>query len=149
MTINDFVIVALVTYLIMLAAFFLSHIRRIHVPVMISIIVFDLCVPFYLFFNRDWEARLIDSGDILSFSVWMHFGFVLTLYILYAFQIHSVVKMLKRNVGVEAAEDAKDAKEDHRGQGKAILILRALVILTGTILIDPELAESGSAAIGS
>ncbi|NOX42773.1 MAG: hypothetical protein GXP19_03440 [Gammaproteobacteria bacterium] len=116
---------------------------------MISIIVFDLCVPFYLFFNRDWEARLIDSGDILSFSVWMHFGFVLTLYILYAFQIHSVVKMLKRNVGVEAAEDAKDAKEDHRGQGKAILILRALVILTGTILIDPELAESGSAAIGS
>ncbi len=138
MTINGFVIVALITYLIMLAAFFVPHIRRIHIPIMISIIIFDLCVPFYLFFNRDWKARLIDSGDILSFSVWMHFGMVLTLYILYAWQVHSAMKILKGEDGV---------KVEHRAQAKAILGLRAAVILTGTLLIDPELEESGTAAI--
>jgi len=141
MLINDFVIGAYVTYLIMLAAFFLSHIRRIHVPVMISIMVFDLCVPFYLFFNRDWKANLIDSGDILAFSVWMHFGMVLTLYILYAFQINSALNIFKGVAG-----DGVNVKQDHRSQGIAILILRALVILTGTIVIDPDTLEPGATA---
>lgn len=138
MTINGFVIVALITYLIMLAAYFVPHIRRIHIPIMVSIIIFDLCVPFYLFLNRDWKARLIDSGDILSFSVWMHFGMVLTLYILYGWQVHSAIKILKGD---------SDIKGEHRVQAKVILGLRATVILTGTLLIDPELEESGAAAI--
>jgi hypothetical protein len=73
----------------------------------------------------------------------MHFGFVLTLYILYIFQVHSAVKMLKRNVGVEKVEEFAEIKQDHRGQGVAILIFRALVILTGTLLIDPESTEQG------
>ncbi len=138
MIINGFVIVVLLTYLIMLAAFFVPHIRRIHMPVMISIIIFDLCVPFYLFLNGDWGVRLIESGDILSFGVWMHFGMVLTLYILYAVQVHSAIQILKGNKGV---------KEDHRGQAKAILGLRAFVILTGVSLIDPELPGSGTATV--
>jgi len=132
MEINGFVIVAVVTYLIMTSAFFLSHIRFVHMPIMISIMVFDLCVPFYLFLNRDWKARLIDTGDILSFGVWMHFGLVLTLYILYAVQIQSAVKILK---------DDTSSREDHNGQGKVLLGLRAMVIFTGALLIDPELAE--------
>ena len=137
--INGFVIVAVVTYLLMLSAFYLRHIRRIHVPVMVAVMVFDCCVPFYLFLTRDWKARLIESGDILSFAVWMHFGLVITLYFIYALQIQTARMLLK------GGDD--EVRLEHRGQGKAILIVRALVILTGAMLIDPELAESGSGSI--
>jgi len=137
--IDGFVIVAIFTYLLMLSAFYVPHLRRIHVPVMMAVMVFDCCVPFYLFLTRDWKARLIESGDILSFAVWMHFGLVITLYFIYALQIQTARKLLK---GLD-----NEVRPEHRGQGKAILIVRALVILTGSMLIDPELAESGSGSI--
>ena len=137
--INGFVIVAIFTYFLMLSAFYLRHVRRVHVPVMVAVMVFDCCVPFYLFFTRDWKARLIESGDILSFAVWMHFGLVITLYFIYALQIQTARMLLK------GGDD--EVHLEHRGQGKAILIVRALVILTGVMLIDPELAESGSGSI--
>ncbi len=137
--INAFVIVAIFTYLLMLSAFYFRHIRRIHVPVMVAVMVFDCCVPFYLFLTRDWKARLIESGDILSFAVWMHFGLVITLYFIYALQIQTARMLLKGS--------DNEVRAEHGGQGKAILIVRALVILTGAMLIDPELAESGSGSI--
>jgi len=137
--INGFVIVAILTYLLMLAAFFVPHMRRIHVPVMTGIMIFDVSVPFYLYLNRDWNARLIESGDILSIAVWMHFGLVITLYVIYVLQILAAKKLLK------SAED--EIRPEHRGLGIAILIVRALVIFTGAMLIDPELTESESGSI--
>ena len=124
---NGFIWVAIITYLIMLLAFYLHRVRKVHVPLMASLVVFDLCVPFYLFFNRDWKKHLIDSGDILAFGVWMHFGLVITLYVLYVIQVQSAIKIF----GGEA-----DVKKDHRGQGLAILVVRALVIMTGAMMID-------------
>ena len=125
---NEFIQVAIVTYLIMLLAFYLHKMPKIHIPLMSSLMVFDLCVPFYLYFNRDWKKHLIDSGDILSFGVWMHFGLVITLYVLYVIQVQSAMKIIGGgDVGL---------KKDHRGQGLAILIVRALVIMTGAMMID-------------
>ena len=132
--INGFVIIAFVTYLVMLLAFYMRHLRKVHIPIMVSLLVFDLCVPFYLFMTRDWKTRLIDSGDILSFGVWMHFGLVLTLYVLYVLQVQSAMKLLKGD---------KEMRVDHNGQGKAILVVRALVIFTGALLIDPNLEKQG------
>lgn len=140
MIINTFVVVAVITYLIMLAAFFLPHLRRLHITVMVSMVIFDLCVPFYLMLNRDFKARLIDSGDILSFGVWMHFGLVVTLYILYFIQIQSAFKLLRGDEEVRA---------EHHGQGKAILAVRAFVILTGAMLIDPEMDKASGSLLGN
>lgn len=131
--INGFVVVAFISYLVMLLAFYLRRNRKLHIPLMSSIIVFDLCVPFYLFMNRDWKTRLIDSGDILSFGVWMHFGLVLTLYVLYVIQVQSALQLTKGD---------DEARSAHAGQGKAILTVRALAIFTGALLIDPNMEKS-------
>jgi hypothetical protein len=124
-----FVLVVIATYLLMLASFKFAPKRLFHIPVMSSIIIFDLCVPFYLYATRDWKTRLIESGDILSFGVWMHFGLIITLYVLYIVQVQSARKLLKGE---------QDVRSDHRGQGIAILFVRALVIITGMMLIEPE-----------
>ena len=127
--INGFVIVAITTYVVMLIAFFSARFRPFHMPVMVSVMLFDLCVPFYLFLTRDWKARLIDSGDIMSFGVWMHFGLVLSLYFIYIVQIQSAHQLLRGSI---------EAKGAHSGQGKAILLVRALVIVTGAMLIPSD-----------
>ena len=124
--------VALASYLLMLLAFRWSARRMLHVPVMVSLILFDLGMPFYLYATRDWYKRLIEQGDITSFGVWMHLGLVVTLYGLHAFQIASVRGVLRGDA---------EARTEHHGQGKAILVVRGLVILTGAILAEAP-AES-------
>lgn len=119
---------AFASYLLMLIAFYWAKWRVLHVPVMISLILFDLGMPFYLYATRDWYKRLIEQGDIASFGVWMHLGLVVTLYGLHAFQIASARGVLRG--------DAM-ARVTHHGQGKAILVVRGLVILTGAILAEP------------
>jgi len=133
------VIAAIVTYLLMLAAFYLHRLRTLHGPVMIAVILFDIGMPFYLMMNRDWGKRLIDEGDIMSFGIWMHFGLIITLYVLYAVQIQTAL-VLRKAAGETQPEDALKARRDHRMQAKGILLARALVILTGGILVEsPEL----------
>ncbi len=129
------VIAALGTYVLMLAAFYLHRLRAFHGPVMLSVILFDIGMPIYLVMNRDWNKRLIEQGDIMSFGIWMHFGLIIALYVLYAVQIQTAL-VLRRSPG----EDTAKARKDHRAQGKGILLARGLVILTGAILVEsPEL----------
>lgn len=119
---------AVVTWVLMLAAFmFARRQRRLHVGVMITVIVLDFLFPFYLYATRDWGRRLFDEGDILSFMLWTHLLLVLTLYVLYVVQIQTGSRLVK---------GGESARGDHRAQGLGILITRALVIVTGAMLIE-------------
>ncbi len=121
---------ALALYFVMLFAFWQYRRRVVHMPLMATLILFDLCMPFYLYATRDWYKRLIEHGDITSFGVWMHLGLVLTLYMLYVFQVLSVRGILRGDV---------EARTAHRGQAKALLLVRGLVVLTGALLAEsPE-----------
>ncbi len=123
------VIAALITYVLMIAAYRYSHVRKFHIPVMIGVIAFDLMMPVYLYLNRDWKERLIDGGEIFGFLIWMHLGLVITLYCLYVFQIFAGKRLLLGD---------NEPREDHRNQGKGILLTRGLVIFTGALLFEPE-----------
>ena len=127
--------VVIATYLLMLFAFSRPQWRTFHIYTMVFIMLFDLAVPVYLFLQRDWYTRLFEHGDIASFLVWMHFILPLALYILYVFQIIAARKLLQGDVD---AEVYSGARIDHRGQAKAILVVRALTIFTGALLIEPD-----------
>lgn len=123
------ILVALATYVLMILAFYLAHYRRMHVTVMAAIMVFDVLMPFYLYLNRNWYHRLIEREEIFSFLLWMHLGLVITLYVLYVLQVQAGRKILNGN-------DA--TRPEHRGQAKAILFVRGLVLATAALLIDPQ-----------
>jgi len=121
-------IFALATYALMVWAFLWAKKRIFHVPVMVSVMLVDICFPVYLVMTKDWYRRLIEQGEILSFMIWMHFILVLFLYALYFLQIQSAIKLMR---GDETIRD------EHRNQGKGILIARGLVILSAAMLIEP------------
>ena len=123
------IIVALATYLVMVLAFVWHRQHRFHIPVMISIMIFDIAMPFYLYSSRDWKTRLIDDGDIFSFLVWTHFGLLIALFVLYFLQIVAGLRLFKND---------EEARAEHRSIGKGLLLVRALVILSGALLIQPE-----------
>ncbi len=123
---------AIATYALMVMAFFLAKWRYFHMPVMITTILFDLLIPFYLVLTNDWYKRLIEQEEIFSFMIWMHFILVLTLYALYGLQIMTIKKMINGDVV---------ARQEHRTQGMGVLIARGLVILSAAMLIDPTGAE--------
>lgn len=122
------VLFATTTFVIMLVTFFLARVRRVHVPVMITIMVVDLFFPVYLYLTRDWHKKLIEHGEIFSFLMWMHFILVITLYVLYVVQIQTARRLL-------GGDDTM--RKDHRAQGIGILIARGLVIFTGALLAEP------------
>lgn len=125
----------LATYVLMLAAYYYSRFRWFHVPVMVFIVVVDVLFPFYLYLTHDWYKRLIVHGEIFSFLIWMHFGLVVTLYVLYFLQIQTARKIF-------AGES--EFRNEHRSQANAILLLRGLVIATALMLVDPESAKASS-----
>jgi len=120
---------ALATYALMLLAAYYARYRALHMPLMAAIIACDLFFPVYLYLTRNWYHRLIEHAEIFSFLLWMHFILVITLYMLYAVQVQSARGLLR---GTEGARGA------HRSQAIGILITRALVILTGALLAEPE-----------
>lgn len=120
---------AISSYLLMLAAYFLPRQRWFHIPSMLAVIVFDVSLPVYLYLHRDWWHRLIEQQEIFSPLIWMHFTLFIAMYALDGAQIHTARRMLK---GDEAA------REDHRTQARALLIVRGLVIVSGAILANPE-----------
>lgn len=126
---NEVVIVAVITYLIMLVGYWLHRIRVIHVPIMVGIMLFDLTMPFYLYLNRDWKTRLIDDGDILSFMVWTHFGLLIALFVLYGLQVLAGRRLIKND---------ESAREEHQSIAKGILLTRALVIISGALLVQEK-----------
>ena len=118
-------IVAIFSYLLMLAAYFLHRKRYFHIPAMAAIIVFDLSLPFYLYSHRQWWHRLIDQQEIFSSLLWMHAGILLTMYALDAAQIFTAMKIVKGDM---------EARIAHRSQGKVLLVVRLFAILTGMLL---------------
>lgn len=132
--------VASLTFLLMLLAMYWHRRRRFHITVMASVMLFDLAMPFYLVATRDWKTRLFDDGDILSFGVWMHFGLIITLYVLYVIQVQTALKILRSGKQAVDVEGVEEMRREHRAQGLGILMARALVIITGAILADPASA---------
>jgi len=120
---------AIFSYLLMLAAYFQPRRRFFHIPVMIAIMVFDVSVPIYLYLHRNWWHRLIEQQEIFSSLVWMHFILLIAMYALDAVQIHTARKILKGDL---------TARDDHHALGKALLIVRGLVVLSGAILASPD-----------
>lgn len=106
----------------MLLAYFNPRHRILHIPAMLSVILFDLAMPVFLVTHRHWWHRLIDQEDIFSFGVWMHFGLLITLYTLEIAQLYSAKKILQGDPAARAI---------HHSQGRALLMVRALVIVTG------------------
>ena len=116
------------SYLLMLAAYFLPRHRFFHIPVMLSAILFDVGMPFYLYTHRNWWHRLVEQQEMFSSLVWIHFTLFTAMYALEAVQIHTARKILKGD---------PDARAEHHAQGKTLLIVRGLVILTGATLAEP------------
>ena len=133
---------ASLTFLLMLAAMYWHRHRRFHITVMVSVMLFDIAMPFYLVSTRDWATRLLDDGDILSFGVWMHFGLIITLYVLYVIQVQTALKILRSGKQAVDVDELEAVHREHRAQGMGILMARALVIITGAILADPASALS-------
>ncbi len=127
MTLTPF-LAATASYLLMLSAYFLPKHRAFHIPVMGATIIFDFAMPFFLVTHRNWWHRLIEQNDIFSFLIWMHFGLLITMYALEAAQIASALQILK---GVSSARLA------HHSQGRALLVARALAIITGGVMAEP------------
>ncbi len=123
------VLVAFLTYLLMLVAYRLHRHGWFHRPVMLGVVVFDIAMPFYLYANKDWYKRLIESGDILSFMLWTHIGLLITLFMLYLFQVQAGLRLFRGD---------QNQREAHRMQGRGILLVRAFVILSGAMLVDPN-----------
>lgn len=122
------VLFAFATYLLMLVAYFWSWRRRFHIPVMIGVILFDLCMPFYLYLNKDWYRRLIEQGELTSFLLWTHFLLLITLYILYFMQVQTGRRLFSGQASMRA---------EHGPQGRGVLVVRACVIITGALLVEP------------
>ena len=132
--------VASLTFLLMLAAMYWHRLRRFHITIMVSVMLFDITMPFYLVATRDWKTRLLVDGDILSFGVWMHFGLLITLYVLYVIQVQTALKILRSGKKAVDVDELETAHREHRAQGIGILLARALVIITGAILAEPVTA---------
>lgn len=119
------VIASAVTYLLMVLAWRFHRPRVWHVTIMAVCMLYDLCVPFYLFFARHWMHLLFDKGEILDFLVWMHVGLDILLFVIYALQIRAGLQLWRGVPGV---------RETHRQQGNVIIVVRFLVLLSGALL---------------
>ena len=125
------VLFSAMTYLVMWAGYFLSAQRRLHVTIMATAMLCDVGMPFYLFATRNWYKRLFVHEEIATFLIWMHFFLLITLYVLYVLQVFAGRKLLN-NAG------SAETRVEHRGQAKAILVVKALVVLTGALLVEPD-----------
>ncbi len=132
-------IVATLSFILMLIAYKLSHIRKFHISVMVSAIIVDVSMPFYLYFNRDWYGRLIEGGEILNFLLWMHIGLVITVYILYVMQVKEGRQLLK----------GKGNRANHLAQAKGLILARGLMIFCGALLYEKKEVTNIAASLGN
>ena len=68
---------------------------------------------------------LIDKGMILDFLLWMHIGLYIMLFVMYYMQIRA---------GLQVWRGVPGMRDMHRQQGKVILVVRILVVLSGALL---------------
>lgn len=131
---------AALTYLLMVAAFFLHKIRPLHVAIMGGVMAFDLLVPVYLYTHRDWYGQLVTHEGAADFILWCHWALLMTLYILYLLQAKSGMALAKAGDG----SDKKSLKlrEGHHLQARGVLLVRLCVILSGWAVYDPAFVAS-------
>jgi len=113
----------------MALAMYLRKQHFVHIPLMITVMVFDVLFPIWLYLTHDWKVRLIDQGELFSFLIWTHLFLILTLYSLYVLQIQAGKQLLAKQ---------KAARQNHRVQSKGIVAVRVFVFLTGALLIAPD-----------
>ncbi|CAE6695070.1 conserved membrane hypothetical protein [Candidatus Nitrotoga fabula] len=118
---------ALAVQIGMLLAFRYAKKRVYHVVTMIAVILFDIGMPVYLYLNKDWYRRLIEEGEIASFLIWIHLMMLVLMYALYVLQIKTALRLLRSDNSVRV---------DHRTQGRVVLWVRGLVILSGALLVE-------------
>ncbi len=111
--------------LVMLVAFWWPRPRIWHVSVMAACMLYDFCIPFYLYNARNWPHLLIDKGEILDYLVWMHVFFDILLFVLYVMQIRA---------GIRLWQGSREERIPHAQQAKLILAVRILVIISGGML---------------
>jgi len=116
---------SLLTYALMLVAYQYHRSRSWHTTAMSLCMLYDICVPFYLFYARNWPHRLIDQGGIFNYLIWMHVVLDILLFTLYIMQVRE---------GLRVWRGDGEAREVHAQQAKVILAVRLLVILTGGLL---------------
>ena len=117
------------SFVVMLTAYFLRQHRCWHVPLMGGVMIFDVFFPIYLYMTHDWVHRLIDQEELFSFAIWSHLFLILTLYSLYVLQVLSGKQMIAQRY---------ESRQNHRVQSRGILVIRALVFLSGVLLIAPS-----------
>jgi len=117
----------LISFGVMAVAYRYARIHVLHIGLMAMVMVFDVVFPVYLYIANDWPTRLIDKGEIFSFSIWMHVMLIIILYALYAIQVQAGRRLLD--------EGKRGARKEHRQQAIGILAARMLVFVTGALLI--------------
>ncbi len=130
------IILVLISFVVLAAAWFWRKQRRFHISVMIFVMVFDLLFPVYLYMTHDWGKRLIDDGEIFSFLLWSHLMLVMVLYALYVLQVLAGRSMLKHPVG----DKHHHYRDEHQKQFLGIVGVRLLVFASGWLLLVPNTA---------
>ncbi len=123
------ILLVLCSFVVMFIAYYVRKQRLWHIRLMGSVMLFDLIFPVYLYAAHDWKYRLIDQEELFSFLIWAHLFLILTLYSLYVFQVQEGKQVIAKREG---------ARQNHRVQSRGIFVIRALVFITGALLIAPE-----------
>jgi len=123
------VIIVLISFAVMAAAMNFRKMHHVHIPLMATVMVFDVLFPIWLYSTHDWKHRLIDQGELFSFLIWTHLFLILTLYSLYVLQIQEGKRLLAKK---------NNARQNHRVQSRGIVAVRIFVFLTGALLIAPS-----------
>ncbi len=123
------VLLVLASFGVMGLAFFRRKQKAVHISLMLSVMLFDLVFPVWLYLTHDWKQRLIDQGELFSFLIWTHLFLILTLYSLYVLQIQAGKQLLAKQ---------ERARQNHRVQSRGIIAVRIFVFLTGALLIAPD-----------
>jgi len=130
------IILVLISFVVLAAAWFWRKQRRFHISAMIAVMIFDLFFPVYLYLTHDWGKRLIDDGEIFSFLIWSHLMLVMVLYALYVLQVLAGRSMLKHRVGAKHHRH----RDEHQKQFLGIVVVRLLVFASGWLLLVPDAA---------
>jgi len=122
---------------VLAAAWYWRKQRQFHISAMVSLILFDLAFPVYLYLTHDWKGRLIDQGEIFSFLIWSHVMLVMVLYALYVLQVMAGRSMLANPVG----STHQHHRSEHQKQFIGVVVVRLLVFFSGWLLLVPEAAK--------
>ncbi len=123
------VMLVMISFVVLAVAWMARKNHLLHIILMGCVMVFDVLFPVWLYITHNWVKRLIDDGELLSFSIWTHVFLILTLYAMYVLQVQAGRQMLAGHHG---------ARQNHQVQSRGIIIVRVFVFLSGALLIAPD-----------